>query len=356
MKRVILGTTALVAASTGAFAGGLERSDESIGIIFEEGRYAELSFGIVSPELSGVFGGALNSGDMANSYLSYSLGYKADISDNLSYAIIIDEPVGANTNYSNTDPGYPFAAGATAVLDSHGVTGILKYSTPTNFSVYGGLRAQIAEGAVAIPAAGYTLTADGDLELGWLAGVAYEIPDIAMRVSLTYNSEIDHEFDSLENGVLPSTFTTTIPESWHLEFQSGIAQDTLLFGSIKHRAWSDFDISPPGFAGGFGGASLVDYTEDTTSYELGVGRRINENLSVSATLYYEPEEGGLYPNLGPRNGYQGIGIGARYTKDNWEISGGIRYLELGDATTTTIMSEFSGGDAIAAGIRIGYRY
>ena len=356
MSRALIAATAAATLATGAYGGAIERSDESVGILFEEGSYAELSFGIVNPELSGDFMGVLNSGDMANSYISWSLGYKMDINEALSFALILDEPIGANTNYSSSDPGYPFAAGATAVLDSTSVTGILKYRMPSNVSVYGGLRAQTATGAVAIPAAGYSLTADSGTEVGWLAGVAYERPDIALRVSLTYNSEIDHDFDGFENGVLPSSFTSTVPESWHLEFQTGIAEDTLLFGSIKQRSWSDFDITPPGFAAGFGGASLVDYSEDTTSYELGVGRRFSDEWAGAITLYYEPEEGGLYPNLGPRNGYQGIGVGATYTKDSWEISGGVRYLELGDATTTTIGSEFTGGSAMAAGIRIGYNY
>ena len=58
--------------------------------------------------------------------------------------------------------------------------------------------------------------------MGWVAGVAYEMPDIAARVWLTYNSSIDHDFDMKESGgPLPVTMsgnhTVTTPRSWTLE-------------------------------------------------------------------------------------------------------------------------------------------
>lgn len=34
---------------------------------------------------------------------------------------------------------------------------------------------------------------------GWLAGAAYQIPEIALRASVTYRSEIDHKVDINEN-------------------------------------------------------------------------------------------------------------------------------------------------------------
>ena len=57
--------------------------------------------------------------------------------------------------------------------------------------------------------------------MGWVAGVAYEMPEIAARVSLTYNSPIDHDFDMTESGgPLPMTFkdeyTVKTPRSWVL--------------------------------------------------------------------------------------------------------------------------------------------
>ena len=39
-----------------------------------------------------------------------------------------------------------------------------------------------------------------------------------------------------------------------------------------------------------------------------------------------------------------------------KITGGIRYVDIGDATTTTIGSNFSGNSAIGVGVKIGFSF
>lgn len=51
--------------TTAANAGGLDRSGQSIGAIFEDGRYVELSYGHVMPSVTGVFMGFADSGNIA---------------------------------------------------------------------------------------------------------------------------------------------------------------------------------------------------------------------------------------------------------------------------------------------------
>ena len=122
MKRFMLASTALVAATTLAHAGGVERSTQSVAILFEQGRYAELSFGRFAPDVSGtVGGGAVSSGDMAGDYNSWSLGYKMDIGDRMALAFILDQPIGANVNYPASAAPYPLA-GSTATLSSSAIT------------------------------------------------------------------------------------------------------------------------------------------------------------------------------------------------------------------------------------------
>ena len=70
-----------------------------------------------------------------------------------------------------------------------------------------------------------------------------------------------------------TNFNVTMPETILLEAQSGIAADTLLFGSVRYTAWDGFSITPnryPDGAGGVGG-SLVSYTDDVMTYTLGLG-------------------------------------------------------------------------------------
>lgn len=362
MKHFALVTAAMLAATSGAYAGGVERSTQSVAILFEQGRYAELSFGHFSPDVSGsVGGGALSSGDMSSSYNSWSLGYKMDIGNKLDFAMILDQPIGANVAYPGTlgPTSYPLA-GTTAKLSSSAITALLRYSFENNVSVYGGLRYETVHGEVSIPfVAGYTLNTNYDSELGYVVGLAWEKPEIAARVALTYNSAITHTLDASETGAIPgiSTFDTEVPQSVNLEFQTGIAKDTLLFGSIRWVDWSEFQIAPSGYAGATSGSALVAYPEDRITYNLGIGRRFNETWSGAVTLGYEPSDGERTGNLGPTDGFKSIGLAATYTMDQVKITGGIRYVDIGDATTNPpLNASFSDNSGVGIGIRIGYTF
>jgi long-chain fatty acid transport protein len=356
MKRILTGVAITALGTSGALAAGVERSTQSVAILFEQGSYAELNFGYLSPDVSGtVGGGLLGSGDMAPGYLSYSLGYKQALNDRIDLAVILDQPIGADVDYP-LGTGYPLA-GTTADLDSQAVTGLVRYRLPNDFSIYGGLRAQSVKGVVSLPfVAGYTLETNRDYRLGYVVGAAWERPDIAARVALTYNSAITHTLDATEFGAPAGSFETEIPQSWNLEFQTGIMADTLLFGSIRWVEWSAFDIAPPAYIG-LVGEPLVSYDSDRVTYTLGVGRRFSDTWSGAVTLGYEPRSGDLTGNLGPTDGYTSIGVAATYTSGNMRVTGGLRYLDIGDATVRPpIGAEFSGNNAIAAGIRVGYSF
>ena len=143
MTRKLLALAALLGSTSVAHAGALDRTGQSITVLFEEGRYAEFSLGAASPEVTGTavnlgapgFTGG-SSGDMSPSYFQFGAAYKADIDDQWSYALIFDKPFGADVDYP-TGTGY-FAAGSTAEFNSYAITGILRYKMPSNFSVYGG--------------------------------------------------------------------------------------------------------------------------------------------------------------------------------------------------------------------------
>jgi long-chain fatty acid transport protein len=262
MKGIAVTAGVLMVASTAATAGGVEKSNQSVAILFEEGSYAQLSFGSFSPNVSGTtlapvgpFIPGFNSGNMAGRTTSLSFGYKQALSDRMDLAIIVDEPIGAKVRYPGTFGLSPYPlAGTTADLTSDAITALLRYKMQNNVSVYGGLRYQTVKGVVSIPfvgapGPGYTLTTNNDGEFGYVVGVAWERPEIAARVALTYNAAITHTLDSVEGGPVPRTgsFETEVPQSVNLEFQTGIAQDTLLFGSIRWVDWSAFQIAPTGY-------------------------------------------------------------------------------------------------------------
>ncbi len=355
MKQYLVVTAAALAAAGSADAGGVERSAQSVAILFEQGRYAELSFGRFAPDVSGVspLAPGSSSGDMAGDYNSWSLGYKMDIGDRVDFAMILDEPIGANVNYA-AGTGYP-AGGSVAELTSSALTALLRYQFENNVSVYGGLRYQTVHGDVALTG-GYTLQTNHDSEVGYVVGVAWEKPEIAARVALTYNSAITHSLESVELGTSTAGFDTEVPQSVNLEFQTGIAKDTLLFGSIRWVDWTSFIINPPLYDLG-SPLPLVDYAKDRTTYNLGIGRRINANWAGAVTIGYEKADGAPTGNLGPSDGFKSIGLAATYTLDNMKITGGVRYVDIGDATTNAPVSgAFTDNSGVGVGIKIGYTF
>ena len=356
---------ALSIAVTGAVqAGGVERTTQSVGILFEVGRYAEFSIGSVSPTVSGTginttATGIVSSGNMASDYTSASLGYKQNIGNNFDVALVIDQPNGADVSYP-TGTDY-FYSGSTATLDSTALTGLMRYKFPTNVSLIGGLRLSSLGGNVSLPGRAigappsvtYTLDVAQDQELGYVVGIAYEKPEIALRTSLTYNSELKHEFsDVKEMGGISLPFSTTLPKSVNLEFQSGVAKDTLVFGSVRWVDWTVFDIKPFGL----GGASLVDFSDDRVTYNLGVGRKLNDDWSAAVSLGYESTKGGTSGNLAPTDGFKSVGVGVSYKMKKAKVTAGVRYVDIGDATTSTIGSTFKDNKAVGVGLKVGYTF
>jgi len=378
MMRTPLVTTIAVLASQSALAGGIERSVPSLSFMFEEGNYAEISTALVTPRVSGVQAiptsatspAGSESGNMTRSYLQSSIALKLGLTDALSFGLVIDQPAGAGVSYP-AGTGYTFA-GATASVSGVEVRGILKYTMPNNFSVIAGLRQQMVSGEVHLPAAnggaGYRMSTNTSNETGYLAGVAWERKDIAARVALTYYSEMSHTFD-VQEGVTAGTaaapaFTSVIPESIRLDFQTGVAPGTLVFGSVHHQKWSKFDITPVGFNAATG-SSLVDLKDDVTTYSLGVGRQLNDRLSGSVSATYEKSNGGFAGNLSPTDGRTALALGLRYKlSDTATLSGGVSYSWLGDAVTEApspapagvTLSNFNDNTTLAIGFKVGFKF
>lgn len=368
--------SALALMTTAAVAGGIDRSGQGIGILFEKGTYGELSFGTVSPSVSGtdvaLFGGG-KSGNVGSNYEPISLSFKTDINEKLSFAAILDQPFSADVLYGPTSAAL---GGTKAVTTVTALTALLKYNVAKGVSVYGGLREQQASGVVHLSGAaygafnGYNVALSSDGGMGYVVGAAYEKPEIALRVALTYNSKITHEFGTLETvsgspiGNSPTEVET--PQSVNLDFQTGINKTTLVYGQIRWADWSEFDIDPKTFTtllngGSVKGGGLVDL-KDSITYTLGVGHKFNDTWSGSASVLYEAEDSDpLVSPLAPTNGKLGVTLAAIYTKNNLKITTGVNYTKVGDAqpetgTPDVARANFTGNSAIGVGIKIGYSF
>ena len=344
-------------AATSVHAAGIERTAPTTRSLFEPGRYLEFSTTWADPELSGSGGFApgpiaaapSGTGDLFDSFATLGFAYKADLTDRLSYAFIIDQPWGVDTTYP-TAPGV--YSGVRARLDSTQLSGILAFDATEAVKVYGGLRAERISAQARLPfVGGYTIETDEQTNLGYLVGAAYQRPDIALRVALTYYSAIGHTMNTTEFGALRTQTEIETPQSVNLEFQSGIAQDTLVFGSVRWVDWSEFVIRPPNYPLG----TLVDYEEDWVTYTLGVGRRFNENWSGFVQASHEPASNTTLTTLGPVDGRTSLGLGATWTDGNVSVTGGVNYVWLGEAQNL-LRTRFEDGTALGVGLRVGYRF
>ena len=365
MKKTLTTSAALLLTTTAATAGGLERAANTFGPLFEDGNYAELSYGQVTPDVTGsvtvpTAAGAveIDSGNVGESYGNFGAAIKYDVDANVSVALIFDQPYGANVAYPE-GTGYPQLAGATGEINSSGVTVLGKYQFNENYSFYFGPRAVSMDGSVIIGA--YDAVYAEDTAFGYVVGAAYERPEIALRVALTYSSELafSHDTTVLPGGSsvrvdVPAT-EYTLPETITLDFQSGVAENTLVFGSIRYADWTVTEINSFGFPGN----PIVSYSDPVTTYTLGVGRKFTEQFSGAVSVSYEAENDGIASNLAPTDGFTSISLGGTYDVGNGlEVTGGVRYIMVGDAVTALgpLSPEFSDNSAVAFGLSVGYRF
>lgn len=355
MNKVLTSALAvLLGSAMMAQAGGIDRSGQSVGILFEEGSYAEFSYGFVNPSISGVdalFGDP--TGDLAPSYSMLGFSFKTDLSDQISAALIYDQPFGGVVDYPEAGSIYELTTGN---LTSNAVTLMVSYDISDRFVIYGGASYQTMAGTAALSFYNYTLDAAASSGFGYVVGGAFQIPDIALRVALTYRSEITTDHAAVETGSPDAgdSFAVTTPQSVNLEFQSGINPKTLIFGSVRWVDWSAFYLLPPDFIVDWG-RPLLEYDSDVITYNIGISRKLSERLSAAMTLGYEAQLGGRANGFIPVDGFISVGAGVTYMVGAAEISAGARYLWLGD-TAFVPLGTYEDNTAMAFGLKVGYSF
>ncbi|WP_299686832.1 outer membrane protein transport protein [uncultured Tateyamaria sp.] len=415
MKNRALAVAALAVSATSVQAAGLDRSNQSVLPIFNDDNTFSFSLAHVNPSVTGTDAQGA-SYDVGESYEQTTFSYTKDLNDKFTLGFIIDQPYGADVFY-NGDPTTTNLGGTGADLSSEAYTLVGKYRFNDRVSVFGGIKAQtiragvnlsgdsyssaIATSAVASVAGvdattlgaallgdptavaalggpavvgalglqvggqiaqfeadgGYSFEMGGETEFGWLVGAAYEIPDIALRLAFTYHAEIEYTGSTNEvllgNNIAGTTDFVT-PEAINIDFQTGIAADTLLIASYRWTAFEDVDLVPTGL-----GSDLVNL-DNGQRFTLGVGRRFNENFSGTVVLSYEPTgDDDLVSPLGPTDGLYGISVGGRYEKDNLTVSGGINYSWLGDARPEVggqPVATFDGNSSVAVGLNVQWTF
>ncbi|WP_425100551.1 hypothetical protein [Tropicibacter sp. S64] len=412
MYKTTLGAAALALTATAATAGGIERASNDYGFLFTPGNAFSIGHSIVTPSVSGKYTAALgggSTGNMARSFGTFSLSAKTDFTDQLTLGLYHNQAYGANALYTQG-----FYTGLTADWQSKQTSVILKYKLSDRFSVFGGARyvlskaniiipdqmirgatgqsvvagiSQIQAGLAQLAAAGapatdprvlglqaqlaqavaygtavatapagafqYNATGAQTGDFGYTLGAAYEIPDIALRVALTYESAVTHKFatsESLPFFAIPGSSETkiTMPQSVALDFQTGVAPGTLVFGQVKWTEWSAWHVETPGYKS-VTGNEVTGFESDVVTWKLGVGKQFNENYSAFAQITYEAGDGKVASRLSPTDGRTSLGLGAQFTEGPHKLRVGVEYVDLGDATDAS-GTKFKNNSAWGVGV------
>ncbi|RWG53193.1 MAG: transporter [Mesorhizobium sp.] len=331
-----------------AHAGGLERGGYDIDLLFDPAPFAtEAEATYVMPDrkyknatgLNGTFNFLSSTADGAEGYWVPRIGGKVQVVPGVDCMIDYSQPWGAHTA-----PGASWNGAFSNVetdIKSNNYAGTCSYKFDVGkgqLRFIGGAFYQdisgFKESLVGFNPFGPSPIGRVDLEAsgwGWRAGVAYEIPEIALRASLVYNSQVklDNISGTLTSPTLPTGSapiygsTQYMPDSVELKLQSGIAPGWLAFGSIKWVNWSVLQSVPicivgtPTAAcftgndasGSLQATSLDLMYRDGWTVSGGIGHKFNDQWSAAGQLTWD---------RGTSHGY-----GAQ--TDTWTLGGGVAY-------------------------------
>ncbi|MGE8644020.1 outer membrane protein transport protein [Acinetobacter vivianii] len=406
------------------YAAAFDKTGQSVAAFLQPDHYFEASLGVTDTSLKGQEAGT-NSGNSAISDMGHTdyrptAALKLQLAPQFSFGLLYDQPFGSDTEYTGNNsfvatgkdmvmlPGLTTSRLANATqgnlptgnskssFDIQNLSLILGYQPNKNWNVYAGPVYQTFKSEVELRGNvfsvynGYDLHSKSVGDWGWLAGLAYQIPEKAIKASITYRSEIQHKVNAVENAPLVDMLKTQqgrdlvdqhldymisigqmspqkkvalnqivaglahtqdsgttqfkTPDSVNLEFQTGLRPGTLLFGNVRWVNWSELNFQPyrfgeiskvvgvlstPSRPDGF---SLVRFYDDQWSANLGVGQRFSPQWLGSVSVGWDSGAGDKVSTGGPVKGYYNLGLGAQYSPTaQYFISGGIKYFWLGDA-------------------------
>ena len=349
-------------APTLAVSGGMERTALPTAFMFETGGYADFTFSNRNYDVTDNMFAPTSS--MYDDVSGAAISVKFDVNDTISVGFTQYNQAGINLNYQGAGsqiPGFN-TVGPMVDLQIDALAVMGKYSLGDNFSVLGGVKRSSVADATAdifkLSGATSAATVTGASETGYIAGVAYEREDIALRVEYILEQDVSFELATTGGllGAATANTTGSIPDYQTINFQSGVAEDTLVFGSIRMADWSNHQIAVAPQTQ----AAPTSSFSDTTTYSIGVGRKISDELSLSASYSFEADSEPTGTSLlSTTDGYDTIGLGARYTLSSGTIiSGGVALTNVGDKTVTTsgIPGAFTDNSVTSYGIKLAYKF
>ena len=356
-------------------AGGWETGKLDTSFMYNEGNYAELSYGNLNYSVSGTTQAGV-SHDMAKDQTRMNLSGKFQVGSfdigltSFSSGAIQMDGQGANVTGCDITSTDPLVAGRCSVVPSADVkmdtkAVLARYKINENFSVLGGLRqVSVKDSSVTTVAATYNL--DATSKTGRVYGLAYERPEIALRLEIIRSDAMSFGLSGTAAGGLSLTGSDmVVPEATTINFQTGIAEGTLLMASAHRVSWASSQINvdvpiPTGVPIPAGGLDIDSAFTDTTSYSLGIGRALSDATAVSVSYSWEAGSGATSTDaFTMSNGSKTLSLGVRHTIEDMTLSGGVSYTQVGDVSVThptTLTANYENNSVMSFGVKVGYSF
>ncbi len=360
-KATGLGILSSVLVSTAALAGGFDRGAVNIDQLFDRDRFsarAGVTYvnpqrtinNIQRPPVGAPFAGA--SIDVDGDYWVPRFGVKTNVAQGVDCLATYSEPFGADAKYGTNNIYSPSAVEFYLDTQDYGLTcsyqhamGSTKYGDSFLRFIAGGSymevqgflsRQSFLFGSAGLGVAPLTEFGLGtfsieDEAFGWRAGLAYEIPEIALNATILYSSEYDLDLTGIQNNTGFSTLTpgqqaalggptipirllgAEIPQALDIKLQTGINESTLVFLNMRWQDWSRLSILPvinrntntPT------GSTLDVSYRDGYTVTAGFGKKLSEKVSTLTSLTWD----------------RGTSTIVGTQSDSWTLAAGIRYKE-----------------------------
>lgn len=361
-------TAALMGGTYFAQAGGFERSSQDFDILFEAGNQIESAATFVLPQrklknirpIAPELHSAPVTKDSVNEGKSYwvpKISARFQLADNVACAAQYRQPwgitmdVGSDTlrRYSSIEQeisshdlglncSYQLAVGEGSFVR---LLGGLSYQELSGYQTK-----MLPNQAIA------TLDVDGR-SWGWRLGAAYEVPEIALRASVVYQSKVKYDLGGTIEGVIPQALNigsdVSLPQSVEFKFQTGIAPDWIAMASVKWTDWKSIQVVPfaltdaipaYGLASGRVMSSLDLYFRDGWTVSGGVGHKFNDQWSGAATLTWDR---GTTTGWTSQTDVWLLGAGANYKANDHldiKLAGALGFLTSGTFRDKVSTSEF----------------
>ncbi|MDC0948003.1 outer membrane protein transport protein [Gammaproteobacteria bacterium] len=383
-KRILTVAVSLSLLSGAAIGGGFERSSRSgqpFLLMFEDDSFVDLKVRHATFDHNGQQtrpAPGYPADDVIQDYTDVQGAVRYAFNDTTGCMLQWDEPFAFDTDYSN-----PFAFDQTYTKGSSSqFTAACDYEVVTQYGQWdfaAGLRylkldAEFASNtnhnnpAVAqnFPS-DIAVSLDSSYELGYVLGVAFEIPSIALRTALIYQPGIDIDFDGSVVDVVGIRSTdarasVSMPDVINFNIESGVTPQMLMGFNVRHATWSDLDtITVTSSSPANPNISLQLFDADTTEYSLYGGYRINDSVSLGARIIYE-DAFGTKSARSPDNGRQTVGFGAAFkVSEQLKITPSLAWSQVGGDTTRINPSngaqyQFADSDVWSFGLGVRYTF